>query len=57
MGKIENATTVVGFGNSLDNRSLLEQNKKRNPKHPSLANFPDWWFSERMHCRRVLRQL
>lgn len=57
MGKIENATTIVGDGNSLDNRSALEQNKNRNPEHSSLANFPGWWFSGTMYCRSVLRQL
>lgn len=57
MGKIENATTIVGSGNSLDNRSVLEQNKNRNPEHSSLANFPGWWFSGTMYCRSVLRQL
>lgn len=31
---VGNAPTIMGFGNSLDNRSLLGQNKKINTKDP-----------------------
>lgn len=40
MGRIKNAPTIVEFGNSLDNTSLLGQNKKRNPKDPNESSTP-----------------
>ena len=53
----DNAPKMVEFGNSLRNRSLLGQNKKRKPADPGKASKLSRQVIQWMHSRRALKWL